>query len=895
VLVWGAWREALDRTVATYRAALGRRAALGHELLAADTDAGGTAEHDERIRAAARAVSSAARALPDGWLGMPWADLSGGDALPPLGEHPGTEPVAVRIGSGFPATGPAEPLQVPLHVALLGHGHLTIDAAVRDARVSALFQGVLVRVLAALPAGSVRVLAHDPAGLGRVFAPLRPLIDAGVVAEVGAGREGLIAALDEADAQVRRTWRTPSDRPPYLLLALAGLAANLGVDVEARLAALAHAGPAAGVALLIAEWPPRRPAGHQPPPALDAATMLTEHPGGWAVTLAGAQASLDLPVELDPAPTADLIRAVCGPLAAATAEQDLLSFDQLLIDPPWTENSATGLATPIGRSGRSEQVVRFDDATPHWLVGGRSGSGKTVFLLDLLAGLTVRYPPSELALYLLDFKEGVSFTEFTPTARDPTWVPHAVAVGIESDREYGLAVLRALRAEMDRRATEFKRAGVTKLSELRQARPRTPFPRVLTVIDEFQVLFAGNDAVARQATELLEDVARKGRSFGIHLVLASQTTSGIEALQTKIEAIFGQFPMRIALAGGGGVLDLLNSAADGLPVGSAVVNPAAGILGANTLVRLPFADPDAVGALRRRLWRLRPPGNRPPAVFAGFAAQHLDDDPTYATAAPGGIRRSLLLGRRIDVGSRTAVVPLDATPGRHLAVIGPSATGADVLQAAVTGLGRQHRPGEARFLLAPLVPAGDAAARAARTALELAGHQVETVPLNALGALLAELARFTSTDPRRPAYLVLFGADAAGPALAAISTESFRPGTDDLRAVVQQGPLHGVHLLGWWRGLARLSADLGPTAREDVACLVVLNVPGPEVASFLGQYDLHWQPRPNRALLLDRHEGTAQVIVPFVRSDRDDSDHHDSDQHDSDHHDDSRSDQQEAR
>ena len=46
-------------------------------------------------------------------------------------------------------------------------------------------------------------------------------------------------------------------------------------------------------------------------------------------------------------------------------------------------------------------------------------------------------------------------------------------------------------------------------------------------------------------------IARKGRSYGIHLILASQTISGIEALFTKTESIFGQFPLRVALAGGG--------------------------------------------------------------------------------------------------------------------------------------------------------------------------------------------------------------------------------------------------------------------------------------------------------------------------------------------------------
>ena len=60
----------------------------------------------------------------------------------------------------------------------------------------------------------------------------------------------------------------------------------------------------------------------------------------------------------------------------------------------------------------------------------------------------------------------MSFTEFVPTDRDPSWLPHARAVGIESDREYGLAVLRELRREAQRRATALKRHGVTKLADL---------------------------------------------------------------------------------------------------------------------------------------------------------------------------------------------------------------------------------------------------------------------------------------------------------------------------------------------------------------------------------------------------------------------------------------------
>ena len=868
MLVWGAWREALANAVTAHRATLGRCAALAADL---DADTGATpAALRAAVRSGAELLARAAAEIPPGWTTSPWAQLPRtADARTDDPRSPEAGTGTLRIGTAEVADG----VEVPLFAPFPGH-HLAVAAPVRHPDVTALFRSVLLRLLAATPAGDLRVLAHDPAGLGRAFAPFRALVEAGVVVDVGPGRDGLLRALDEADAQVRGAWQQSGTPARALVVALAGLPPGHAADVEARLAALAHAGPGTGVTLLLADWPPDRPAGYEPPPVLEATTVLRPVAGGWAPSVPGVADGepLQVVVRIDPPPPDDLVDDVCGPLAAAAAAQHRPVFADLLDDPPWTRSSAAGLATPIGRAGREPAVVRFDDATPHWLVGGRSGAGKTVFLLDVLAGLTSRYSPAELALYLLDFKEGVSFTEFTPTPQDPTWVPQAVAVGVESDREYGLAVLRALRAEMDRRADAFKRAGVTGLADLRRARPDARVPRVVTVVDEFQVLFAGNDDVAQQAGALLEDVARKGRSYGVHLVLASQTASGIEALQTKLEAIFGQFPLRIALAGGSGVLDPLNHAAEGLPVGTAVVNDAGGIASANSIVRLPMADADGARALRQRLWELRPADNDAPAVFVGFAKQHLDDDPVYAGLRPGGVRRRLLLGRYVDVGSPTAEVPLDATPGRHLAIVGPTAVGGDVLAAALAGLSRQHEPGTATFLLAPLVAAGDVAAHDARAALERDGHAVTTVPLDRLASVVGELATFTTTAPGRPTYLALFGADVAGPALAAVSTETFRSGADDLRAIAQQGPVHGVHLLGWWRGLGRLAADLGASAREDVACLLALNVPEQELQAFLGRYDLHHRPRPNRALLVDRHENLTRVLVPFVRRDPDDVD-----------------------
>ncbi len=491
------------------------------------------------------------------------------------------------------------------------------------------------------------------------------------------------------------------------------------------------------------------------------------------------------------------------------------------------------------------------------MVGGRSGAGKTAFLINVLYGLAARYSPEQLALYLLDFKEGVSFAEFVPTQRDRTWLPHARAVGVESDREYGLAVLRELDAEMTRRSVAYKRAGVTRFADLRavaaEEDDRQPIPRVLCVIDEFQVLLAGNDPTATEAVALLESLARKGRSYGIHLILASQTVLGVEALYAKRDSIFGQFPVRIALPGGGDVLEPTNDSAAGLPIGTAVINTAGGLggprgatRGHERLVRFPdpHADREVLSDLRHKLWGARDPEASPPRIFAGYAHQHLADDPTYRSALAGrAARPAALVGRVIDVNLSTAAFTLDASPGRHLAIFGSQASGAEVLEAAARSVGGV--PPAADHPVRHRV-AGGRGRRAGQATGGEVGHRQEVVVVTASG--LDEL-----TDLDGPGYRVVFGMDAAGPGTL--------PG---LRRLLREGPSRGVHLLSWWRGLRRFTEETGGSAgREDVAGLMFLNVPQQDVTLMVGK-PVDWQPRENRAFLYDRQTDRSVKLVPFV-------------------------------
>ena len=322
-------------------------------------------------------------------------------------------------------------------------------------------------------------------------------------------------------------------------------------------------------------------------------------------------------------------------------------------------------------------TLQFNDLTPHWMVGGRSGAGKTAFLVNVLYGLATRYGPDELTLYLLDFKEGVSFTEFVPTQRDRSWLPHARAVGVESDREYGLAVLRELDAEMSRRSGAYKRAGVTRFADLRAA-DGSRLPRIVCVIDEFQVLLAGTDPIGRRGGRAARVAGPQGplvrhppgpgqpdraRRRGAATPSATRSSASSRCgSRCRAAATCSSRPTtprpacrwapRSSTRPAGWAARAARPAGTSAPSGSPTRTPTG----------------RRSSALRHRLWEARAADAAPPRVFAGYAHQHLDDDPTYRAALAGrSARPTALLGRDIDVALSTATFPLDTSPGRHLA------------------------------------------------------------------------------------------------------------------------------------------------------------------------------------------------------------------------------------
>ncbi|GAA2269310.1 FtsK/SpoIIIE domain-containing protein [Glycomyces scopariae] len=769
--------------------------------------------------AAAARAGAAARRLGDAAFQTPVdpallaAERQISDAATASAQQLGADPELLQAGRVVLHEGRSIPLLVPFGA----RGHLATSVDARVEGVAALVRTAVLHAVASREPNGLRVVGIDTATLGATFAALRPLADAGVIEAVATDARAAADAVARAESQVAD--HIAGRRTDRLLLVVASLGDAPRTLVE-RIDALARSGLAHGVTVL----------GCGLPDLPQAAVM---HAVGDRVEVTNPPAApfgrgdrLAAPVAWPDAPDPSFVAGEAARLAERAKAAATLSFADLIPPAPESGDPARGLEVLIGRDAAGEVRLRFDDATPHWLVGGRTGGGKTVFLLDVLYGLASRYAPSDLALFLLDFKEGVSFTEFIPTERDPSFIPHARAVGVESDREYGLAVLKTLNEEMTRRSNVMKRYGTNSFAGLRQ---HEAYPRIVCVADEFQVLLAGNDRVASEAVALLENLARKGRSYGVHLVLASQTISGIEALWAKKDSIFGQFPMRIALPGARTVLEPNNDSAARISLGQVVVNPEGGTAGADRIARFPDTDAEVMLRLREQLGHAHA-GVGAPRVFYGYRPVHLAD------TLPGERRPGrALLGREVSLHLAAAGADLDRRPGRNLAVLGSDPVGGEALEAAVEALAGNG----AQVWGADFTGHADLRRTSAQVAPDAFAAQLAAVPD---GTVLAA-----------------WGLDAA-----ALDTK----GQKALRDLLRTGPARGVHLLGWWRNLRRFTDDIGGSAgREDVACALVLNLPGSEIMGHFGPQFQHWSPRPGRALLVDRHADTAggRLIVPFSR------------------------------
>jgi S-DNA-T family DNA segregation ATPase FtsK/SpoIIIE len=172
---------------------------------------------------------------------------------------------------------------------------------------------------------------------------------------------------------------------------------------------------------------------------------------------------------------------------------------------------------------------------PHALVAGAAGSGRVEFLCGWVASLAVANRPDEMLFVLVDYKGG---TAFDPVAG----LPHVTSLIADLDTRQAERILGRLQAALRSRENQlgtYKARDIEDYHDMRdRGRELPPLPRLVFVIAEYSVL-------ARELPELivgLVNVAQRGRSLGVHLVLSTQRKVG--ALPPDIQAVTN---LRIAL------------------------------------------------------------------------------------------------------------------------------------------------------------------------------------------------------------------------------------------------------------------------------------------------------------------------------------------------------------
>ena len=174
-----------------------------------------------------------------------------------------------------------------------------------------------------------------------------------------------------------------------------------------------------------------------------------------------------------------------------------------------------GLRTPIGKDTSGIVDIDLVKHGPHALIAGTTGSGKSEALRTWLLGLCASYSPSHLRLVLVDYKGGSALTPLTA-------LPHTETVLTDLNLGHSSRALRGLASCIATREAQFAQYAVKDLSQwrerfLQKCAPPPP-PRILIVIDEFQVLAD----LHPETLETFSRLAAQGRSLGLHLIYATQ-------------------------------------------------------------------------------------------------------------------------------------------------------------------------------------------------------------------------------------------------------------------------------------------------------------------------------------------------------------------------------------
>jgi hypothetical protein len=775
-------------------------------------------------------------------------------------------------------------------------------------RALRMMQALMIRILTGLPPGRARFTIIDPVGLGQNFAGFMRLADHDetlVGGRIWTRPEQIEQRLSDLTEHMetviqkylRNEFATIDDynaqagelAEPYRFVVVADFPTGFERESFRRLASIAATGARCGVYILVAgdaQIPPAS-AGQLDDIAAHCVHLVQQgETFKWKDEVLG-----QFPLSLDEPPAEESLTPLLDKIGqAAKASQNVeVSFDTIAptADEFWTLDSTDGLNVPIGRMGATRlQMLRLGRAmAQHGLLAGKTGSGKSTLLHAIVTNLAMWYSPDQIELYLIDFKKGVEFKTYATHH-----LPHARAIAVESDREFGLSVLERLDVELGRRGELFRQAGVQDLPSYRRSAGAEVMPRTLLVIDEFQEFFSEDDKLAQQAGLLMDRLVRQGRAFGIHLLLGSQTIGGTSGLA---RSTIGQMAVRIALqvseADSQIILGDNNSAARLLSrPGAAIYNDAGGLVEANSPFQVAWL-PDEKREVYLEHISQRAVAvavrHEPPVIFEGNApADAAANKPLAAllqSARPAVIPATVKawIGEPVAIKEPT-VLTLRRQSGSNVLLVGQQEEQSlSVMVWVLISLFAQYPAGGAAFYILDGAAADSRLAGSFEQLKPALGPEMELVQWRAIAEMIhtvVEIVRRRLTEEQAGAeevFLFIYGLQRYRMLRKSDDDFSFSmSGGDEAKGpnparefgeILRDGPGVGIHVITWVDTLASLERTFERSAQREFDNRVLFQMSASDSSSLIDS------PAANnlgfyRALSCSEEQGVMEKFRPYA-------------------------------
>lgn len=203
--------------------------------------------------------------------------------------------------------------------------------------------------------------------------------------------------------------------------------------------------------------------------------------------------------------------------AGAVLERWQQSHSMIDRNAPPVKRAKEGMLRAIVGHGAADPFsLDLRSQGPHALVGGTTGAGKSEFLQAWVLGLASAYSPDRVTFLFVDYKGGSAFA-------DCVHLPHTVGLVTDLSPHLVRRALTSLRAELRFREHLLQRKRAKDLVSLERAGDHETPPSLIIIVDEFA-------ALAQEVPEFVDgvvDVAQRGRSLGLHLILATQRPAGV--------------------------------------------------------------------------------------------------------------------------------------------------------------------------------------------------------------------------------------------------------------------------------------------------------------------------------------------------------------------------------